>query len=87
MDPDDPRIASAVEAYFSAFLDLVHPIPGTLEMLAALKERYRIGLLSNFTHAPAARKILDRLGLDAHFSGDIDLGRVGLPKAPPRSLS
>jgi len=57
--PDDPRISPAIEAYFSTFLDFCHPIPGTIEMLETLKGEYRLGLLSNFTHAPAAFKIID----------------------------
>jgi putative hydrolase of the HAD superfamily len=46
--PDDPRIAEAVDAYFSAFYDHCHLIPGTREMLGALRGDYRVGLLSNF---------------------------------------
>jgi putative hydrolase of the HAD superfamily len=80
VDPEDPRIASAVEAYFSAFLDLVRPIPGTLEMLEALKKRYRVGLLSNFTHAPAARRILDGLGLTPLFHVTLISGELGYRK-------
>lgn len=80
IDPDDPRIASAVEAYFSAFLDLARAIPGTLEMLATLKDRYVVGLLSNFTHAPAARAILERVGLTPFFSVVLISGELGYRK-------
>lgn len=82
--PDDERIAYAVEAYFSAFLDFCRLLPGTLETLATLKESYRMGLLSNFTHGPAARAILDRLGLAPFFDVVLISGELGFRK--PHSL-
>ncbi|MCP4668521.1 MAG: HAD family hydrolase, partial [Deltaproteobacteria bacterium] len=57
--PHDPRIAEAVDAYFSSFIECCHLIPGTRQMLDALQGRYPLGLLSNFTHPPAARAILE----------------------------
>jgi putative hydrolase of the HAD superfamily len=78
--PADPRIASAVEAYFSAFLDYAALLPETREMLAALKPRYRLGLLSNFTHGPAAKAILDRLGLAPFLEVTVISGDIGYRK-------
>ena len=78
--PDDSRIAVAVEAYFSAFLDHAVPVPDTLEMLSALKGRYRLGLLSNLTHAPAARQILARLGMAPFFDVVLISGDLGYRK-------
>jgi putative hydrolase of the HAD superfamily len=72
-----------VEAYFSAFLDLCHLIPGTREMLENLGERYRLGLLSNFTHGPAARSIMELLGLTACFEVLLISGEVGYRKPHP----
>jgi len=81
--PDDARIARAVDAYFSAFLDFSHPLPGTQEMLANLAERYLLGLLSNFTHAPAARKIIDGVGLTPYFETVLISGELGYRKPHP----
>ncbi len=81
--PDDPRIAAAIDAYFSAFLDLCRPIPGTAEMLTALGDRYRIGLLSNFTHGPAARRIIERVGLGSYFPVMVISGEFGFRKPHP----
>ena len=67
VQPDDTRIALAVERYFTAFTDYAVPIPGTMTMLAALKGKYRLGLLSNLTHAPAALHIIDKLGMAPFF--------------------
>jgi HAD superfamily hydrolase (TIGR01549 family) len=81
--PDDARIAEAVDAYFSAFFESCHLIPGTLEMLETLKSAFRLGLLSNFTHAPAAKKIIERLGLSPHFDVVLISGELGYRKPHP----
>jgi putative hydrolase of the HAD superfamily len=81
--PDDPRISAAVDAYFSAFFDYGRLIPGTLEMLTAVQGKYRLGLLSNFTHAPAAMRLLDLMGLAPFFSTVVISGAVGYRKPHP----
>ncbi len=77
---DDPRIARAVEVYFSAFLEFCRLVPGTTEMLATLKSRYPLGLLSNFTHPPAAQAILDNLGITSFFDVVLISGELGYRK-------
>jgi len=83
IEPDDPRISPAIDAYFSTFLDFCHPITGTLEMLETLKGEYRLGLLSNFTHAPAAEKIIDHMGLRSFFDVVLISGQIGYRKPHP----
>jgi len=78
--PDDPRIAAAVNGYFSAFFPYCHLVPGTKEMLESLSCKYRLGLLSNFTHPPAAREILDRVGLTSFFDMVLISGDLGYRK-------
>ncbi|HNU71329.1 MAG TPA: HAD family hydrolase [Thermodesulfobacteriota bacterium] len=82
--PDDVRIAAAVEAYFVPFYDDCRLIPGTTEMLKHLRKTYRLGLLSNFTHGPAARRIIDSLGLAPYFDVILISGELGYRK--PHSL-
>jgi putative hydrolase of the HAD superfamily len=84
IQPDDPRIALAVERYFSAFVDYAVPVPGTVAMLAALKGKYRLGLLSNLTHAPAALRIIDKLGMTSFFDAMVVSGQLGYRKPHPR---
>lgn len=81
--PDDERIGLAVERYFSAFYDHVKLIPGTEDMLTALRDRYSLGLLSNFTHGPAAREILKRTGLNGYFKTILISGELGFRKPYP----
>ena len=83
VSPEDPRLAEAVDAYFSAFFDFSTLIPGTKAMLASLKQSYPLGLLSNFTHAPAAKTLLDNLGLSTFFDLILISGEVGYRKPHP----
>jgi putative hydrolase of the HAD superfamily len=79
----DRRIAAAVDAYFTAFLDYCRLIPRTNEMLETLRGFYPLGLLSNFTHGPAVRKLLSYVGLDRFFDVVIISGEVGYRKPHP----
>lgn len=81
--PDDSRIAVAVEAYFSAFCQFCFLLPGTRETLGVLKQSYRLGLLSNFTHGPAAREIIERVGLVEFFEVILISGELGYRKPHP----
>jgi len=80
VSPADPHISVAVDTYFSAFIQYAEVIPGTQQMLATLKGRYRIGLLSNFTHAPAATMIINDLGLAPFFDVTLISGDLGYRK-------
>jgi len=81
--PDDARIGEAVEHYFSAFYENCRLIPGTEAMLGTLQNRYSLGLLSNFTHGPAAREILKRTGLNPYFKTILISGELGYRKPHP----
>jgi len=83
LSPDDSRIEQAVEAYFSAFYPNVRLIPGTEAMLETLYRTYPLGLLSNFTHGPAARKILSDSNISQYFKTIIISGEIGYRKPHP----
>lgn len=84
--PDDSRIALAIDSYFSAFSESSHTIPGTRSMLDTLGAHYRLGLLSNFTHGPAARNILQQLDLERYFQPLIISGELGYRKPHERAF-
>jgi putative hydrolase of the HAD superfamily len=81
--PDDTRIAQVVDAYFTAFLDHAVLLPHTLATLQILKGHYRLGLLSNFTHAPVVYQLLKRFGLDDLLEIQIVSGAFGYRKPKP----
>ena len=82
--PEDKIIGTAVDDYFSAFYDKVEIIPDTVETLNTLKNKYSLGMLSNFTHSPAAREILKRTGLESCFDTILISGELGYRK--PHSI-
>jgi len=82
-EPNSPLITSAVEAYFSAFYDLVQVIPGTHALLEGLKPRFKLALVSNFTHYPACQRILEMLNLLPYFDFCLISGQFGFRKPHP----
>lgn len=83
LSPEDPRIAKAVDAHFSAFYPNSKLIPGTKELLGDLVERYPLGMLTNFTDGPAVRKLIDLLGLTPFFKDVLVSGELGYRKPHP----
>ena len=84
MAPQDPRVERAVGAYFSAFVDNARELPGTAGMLSALRPRFRLAVVSNLTHGPAAHHILDHLELTPYFEVVLVSGDLGYRKPHPR---
>lgn len=81
--PDDTRIEQVVNAYFTAFIDHAVLLPNTLPTLHMLKRHYRLGLLSNFTHAPVVYQLLKRFGLDHVLDIQLVSGALGYRKPKP----
>jgi putative hydrolase of the HAD superfamily len=81
--PEDPRIARVVDAHFSAFYPHCQLVPGTKELLRELAGRYPLGMLTNFTHPPAVREIIDRMGLGPFFQTVLVSGELGYRKPHP----
>jgi len=79
--PDDAGVtATAVaDAYRRAILDALEPVPGVAGMIADLRERYRVGLLTNGP-VVAQRGKLAELGWEDRFdvavvTGELDAGK------------
>jgi len=83
INPDDQRIADALVSYFSAFFDYCHLIPGTISMLNCVRSGYRLAMLSNFTHGPACRGLVDHFGLSSFFDVILVSGELGYRKPHP----
>jgi putative hydrolase of the HAD superfamily len=83
VEPEDARVEQAVEVYFDPFIQSCQLIPGTSEMLESLAGRYRLGLVSNFTHAAAVEQILARVGIERFFDEILISARLGIRKPHP----
>lgn len=83
MDPEGPIITRAVEAYFEPFHQVMKLMPGALETLEKLEGKYRLGLVSNFTHSPTVTRALDELGLSRYLQTVVISADVGVRKPSP----
>jgi putative hydrolase of the HAD superfamily len=83
VEPEDLHIEQAIDAYFDPFIASCRLIPGTREMLESLAGRYRLALLSNFTHPPAVDQILTRLRIRPFFDEILVSGQIGIRKPHP----
>jgi putative hydrolase of the HAD superfamily len=81
--PEDPRVQQAVDEYFEPFIKCCQLIPGTCEMLTHVAGRYRLALVSNFTHPPAVEQILARVGIGRFFDEILISGQLGVRKPHP----
>jgi len=81
--PEDVRISRTVEGYFEGFYSHCSLLPGTHELLGKLSQDYPLGLLSNFTHPPAAWRILEQLDLPRFFRTVLISGDLGYRKPHP----
>ena len=62
------------------------PIANADPVLMALKQRFQIGLLSNYPHAPTVHRSLDRFGLLRHLDSVTVSGEIGWAKPHPRAF-
>jgi putative hydrolase of the HAD superfamily len=77
-------VVSAIEGFIDAFIEDSRMEDYVPAILAGLKERYRLGLVSNFAHAPSLRRILNHFGLTSFFDTIVISGELGLRKPHPR---
>lgn len=82
-DPELPAILTQV--HMGGLRSAASPVPHHAAVLASLRERFRIGLCSNFSHAATARAVLQDVGLLGHFDGLAISEDVGLRK-PRREI-
>lgn len=80
-------LARMVEAYIDAWIELLAPLPGTIEALDRLGRRYRLGLVTDFGDAPGIYRILDRFGLAGRFDPVVISVEVGRVKPHPSMFS
>lgn len=72
LPPVGPRLlADAVDAYLEALVAAL-PLPSEVPpLLSGLKDRYRLGVITNYPYAPGTRRVLAAKGLTAFFESVI----------------
>jgi len=65
---DDPRVKAALNVFFQDFIDTLELREGAKKLIKQAKAQYKVGLISNFTHAPVIYKSLKQLKINGFFN-------------------
>ena len=66
--PDDSRVKAALNIFFQDFIDTLVLRKGAKKLLKQARAQCKVGLISNFTHAPVIYSSLRQLGIDNFFN-------------------
>jgi HAD superfamily hydrolase (TIGR01549 family) len=77
---DDARITAALNVFFKKFVDSLLLRSGARKLIQQTRKQCKVGLLSNFTHAPVIYKSLDQLKLSEFFNVVVVSDEVGWRK-------
>ena len=77
---DDDRVKSALNVFFQAFIDTLSLREGAKELIKQAQQQRKVGLISNFTHAPVIYKSLRKLGIGEFFNAVVVSEEVGWRK-------
>ncbi len=78
--PDPASCEALAEALGARIAGACVPIAGAPELLPSLRGRLRLGLLSNYPHAPAVRRSLTEAGMIEHLDVVIISAEIGWSK-------
>ncbi len=79
-DAKDPRMKAALNVFFQDYVDSLALRRGARKLLKKASEKYKVGLVSNFTHAPVVYSSLRKLGISRYFNAIIVSGDCGWRK-------
>ena len=68
VNADDGRVKTALNVFFKDFIDSLRLRAGVVKLLEQALSQGKVGLLSNFTYAPAVYFSLDHLGVSKYFN-------------------
>jgi putative hydrolase of the HAD superfamily len=79
-DPVDEEVIRLVQQRYDTFLESVKVAPEVIDLLNALRQHFRLGLLSNYPSGRIIRDSLDQNGLTGMFEAIVVSGEVGFVK-------
>ena len=65
---DDCRVKAALNVFFKDYIDTLELRAGAKKLIKQAKTQCKVGLISNFTHAPVIYKSLRQLGISPFFN-------------------
>ena len=78
--PDDSRVKAALNVFFQDFIDALEVREGAKKLLKQARAQCKVGLISNFTHAPVIYSSLRQLGIDHFFNAVVVSEETGWRK-------
>jgi putative hydrolase of the HAD superfamily len=81
---DDYRIKCALNVFFKAYVDTFELRDGAKKLLKQAGGQCKVGLISNFTHAPVIYSSLRVLGINTFFDVVVVSEEVGWRKPSPK---
>ncbi len=83
VEPTQSELNELLEVRRQAFVAVVEAEPALAPLLAALRNRFAIGLLSNYPDGVAIRQSMDKVRLAPFFDSVVVSGDLGLVKPHP----
>ena len=77
---DDARLKTALDVFFQDFIDSLELKHHALELVKTARKRWKVGLISNFTYAPAIHASLRKLGISEFFDAVVVSEEIGWRK-------
>jgi HAD superfamily hydrolase (TIGR01549 family) len=78
--PKDLRLKTALNVFFQDFINSLKLRPQAKKLIKTAAENSRIGLVSNFTYAPAIYASLRKLGINQYFNAVLVSEEIGWRK-------
>jgi HAD superfamily hydrolase (TIGR01509 family) len=77
---DDSRLKAGLNVFFQDFIDTLELRPHAKQVLTLASQSFKVGLVSNFTYAPAIYASLRKLGINGYFNAVVVSEAVGWRK-------
>jgi putative hydrolase of the HAD superfamily len=84
LEAESKPVMEAVEAYFKPYVRSARPASCLPTLLAKLKSRFKLGVVTNFTYAPAMRFMLEKIGVTPYLDVLVISHEVGWRKPHPK---
>jgi HAD superfamily hydrolase (TIGR01549 family) len=82
--PQNSHVKAALNVFFQDFIDSLELREGAKQLLEQTAAQTKVGLISNFTHAPVIHKSLRKLGIHQYFNAIVVSEDVGWRKPAPQ---
>jgi putative hydrolase of the HAD superfamily len=81
--PQDARVKAALNVFFQDFINTLELRSGAKKLLKQTAAQTKLGLISNFTHAPVIHKSLRKIGIHPYFHAIVISEDIGWRKPSP----